>query len=183
MKTYRERKTEDEFETQGKYNGKWEMLCTDVTRKEGQQTLRDYRENEPGTEFRLITRRVRKPEKPEQMVTVLYIDAWRSVDGGWFWNTWHKAGEVPASWLDLFPKSPRALLHRLRKEGFGGEPGKVEIEDDGHNLVIKARSNDMPRYALAYGDLSITQCPCDDRPVGPIVIDGREPEERTAPNA
>jgi hypothetical protein len=89
---------------------------------------------------------------PEENPTIriLSIDAWR--DGpSWTWNNWFKVGTCPLSLCDL---KPRALLKALREE-YGiltaASAGKVSVEDDGYNIVIKQRSNDMPLYALEYG--------------------------------
>jgi len=53
-----QRKTEDEFEIQGLYNGKWEMVTTETTRKIAKKCKRTYEENERGTTFRIVTKRV-----------------------------------------------------------------------------------------------------------------------------
>lgn len=92
-------------------------------------------------------------EEPRSaVIRILSIDAWRD-DGGWTWNNWFKAGTCPLSLCDL---KPRALLKALREE-YGilsaASAGKVSVEDDGYNIVIKQRSNDMPLYALEYGAL------------------------------
>ena len=52
------RKTADEFEVQGYYNGGWEMVTTEVTRKEARENLRAYRENESNTAFKIVKKRV-----------------------------------------------------------------------------------------------------------------------------
>jgi hypothetical protein len=93
------------------------------------------------------------PEAQEQTIRILSIDAWRE-GAGWHWNNWFKAGTCPLSLCDL---KPRALLKALREE-YGilsaASAGKVSVEDDGYNIVIKQRSNDMPLCALEYGALN-----------------------------
>lgn len=52
------RKTLDEYQIHGFYNGKWEeVTCTDNYR-EAREYLRDYRENVIGTAFKLVKKRV-----------------------------------------------------------------------------------------------------------------------------
>lgn len=55
------RKTRDEYAVQGYYGHTygWEDVCTEETRKEAWQTLKEYRENELGTPFRIKKRRVK----------------------------------------------------------------------------------------------------------------------------
>lgn len=55
----RARTTEDEWTVQGNYGHGWEDLTAAATWKEIKQNLREYRENEPGTAFRAIKRRVK----------------------------------------------------------------------------------------------------------------------------
>jgi hypothetical protein len=56
----RERTTEDEYVIQGKYEGKWEDLDHNQTMAEAKVNLKAYRENEKGTEFKLVHRKVKK---------------------------------------------------------------------------------------------------------------------------
>lgn len=161
----KQRKTEDQYEIQ-QYTGPtygWECVNTETTYRAAKTSITEYRENSPG-EYRIRHKLVKITPKPDPMVKVLLIDAWRSCDGGWDWNNWRKVGEVPSSWIDLFPKHPRALLHRLRNEGWGWVPGQVYVEDDGYNLVIKQRSDHMPRYALAYGELEFEEARAQTAP-------------------
>ena len=54
------RKTIDEFEIQGHYAAYgWEMVTCELTRIEARARLREYRENEPGTTFRIAKKRVK----------------------------------------------------------------------------------------------------------------------------
>lgn len=55
----RPRKTRDVFVVQGNYGygHGWEDLTAEEHRKEGLARLREYRENEAGTPFRLVSRR------------------------------------------------------------------------------------------------------------------------------
>jgi hypothetical protein len=53
------RKMKDEFEIQGNYGHGWDVECTEETRKEANQRLKEYREN-AGTvgQHRIVHRRV-----------------------------------------------------------------------------------------------------------------------------
>jgi hypothetical protein len=48
-----QRKTRDLFDVEGFYSGGWECVTCEETRKEAQQRRKEYRENEPGTAFRI----------------------------------------------------------------------------------------------------------------------------------
>lgn len=54
----RQRKFDYLYVTQGYYGAGWEDVTASDTRAGGKQDLKDYRDNEPGTAHRLITRRV-----------------------------------------------------------------------------------------------------------------------------
>jgi hypothetical protein len=88
-----------------------------------------------------------------QTVNVLHIDAWRNCDNGWNWNDSHKVGRIDVSVCDL---PARALLKVMRDEGYlsAYSAGRVAVEDDGYYVVIVQRSDNMPLFAIAYGDLS-----------------------------
>lgn len=55
------RKTVDEYEVQGNYGygHGYECVTTEETRQEARQRLKEYRENEPGTPFRIVKKRVK----------------------------------------------------------------------------------------------------------------------------
>jgi hypothetical protein len=84
---------------------------------------------------------------------ILSIEAWWNGDNGWDWNSWSDVGRIDVSVCDL---PARALLKVMRDEGYlsAESAGRVAVEDDGHNVVIVQRSDDMPLYAIAYGELS-----------------------------
>jgi hypothetical protein len=88
-----------------------------------------------------------------QTVNVLSIDAWRNCDNGWDWNDWRKVGRIDVSVCNL---PARALLKVMRDEGYlsAYSAGRVAVEDDGYNVVIVQRSDNMPLYAIEYGALS-----------------------------
>jgi hypothetical protein len=53
------RKTYDEWQIQGCYNGAWECVCTEDCRIDARDRLKEYRENEIGTTFRIQKKRVK----------------------------------------------------------------------------------------------------------------------------
>lgn len=55
-----QRLTVDSFEVHGRYSHGWEMVTAEETRREARQRLREYRENEPGTAFKIVFKRERK---------------------------------------------------------------------------------------------------------------------------
>jgi len=54
------RKTVDEYQVHGNYGQGWEEVCSETTRKDARQRLREYRENEPQYPHKLIVKRIRK---------------------------------------------------------------------------------------------------------------------------
>lgn len=53
------RKTKDEYIVQGNYGQGWEDITAEPTRKECKERLKEYRENEPQYNHRMIVKRVR----------------------------------------------------------------------------------------------------------------------------
>jgi hypothetical protein len=53
------RKTRDEFEVQGNYGHRWEVLTIDETLEESEAILKDYRDNEPSFPHRIVKKRVK----------------------------------------------------------------------------------------------------------------------------
>lgn len=84
---------------------------------------------------------------------LLSIDAIREADGGWSWNQWFKAGDVPQE----HTTTPRKLLTFLRRGGWlrSSTTGKLAVEDDGYNLVVVSRHTAEPLYAVVYGDTEV----------------------------
>jgi hypothetical protein len=101
-----------------------------------------------------------KPEHilPERTFNVLSIDAWR-YDGGWTWNAWYKVGKITERDLNaLFARNgwqcqPRKLLAWMRKSGYlsAASAGRVSVEDDNTNIVVRYRNNGRPLFAIEYG--------------------------------
>lgn len=59
--TYK-RKTVDEYEIQGWYQFGWEVVTTEETWSAAKAQVKCYRENEPGTSFRIVCKRVKLEE-------------------------------------------------------------------------------------------------------------------------
>lgn len=57
------RKTADEYEVHGLYSMGWEAVTVEDNRSQARERLKEYRENELGTAFKIVKRRV-KIEKP-----------------------------------------------------------------------------------------------------------------------
>jgi len=53
------RKTEDEYNIEGYYQGQWETVTCEETRTAAKEQIKCYRENEPGTAFRIKKSRVK----------------------------------------------------------------------------------------------------------------------------
>ena len=53
------RKTHDEYEIQSNYGYGWDCETTEETRQAAKETLKCYRENCPGTPFRIVKKRVK----------------------------------------------------------------------------------------------------------------------------
>ena len=82
---------------------------------------------------------------------VLSIDAWR-YDGSWTWNNWHSVGNIDKADFEKL-KTNRQIMKWFRENDYlnSGSKGKIKIVDDGHNIVICAKSNEEPFYAIEYG--------------------------------
>lgn len=88
-------------------------------------------------------------KQTQEYYKILSIDGWR--DGSsWSWNNWHWVKNFP---VELIDKNNRVILAWLRSEGVLSEhsKGRVTIEDDGYNLVIKAKGTLEPLFAIEYG--------------------------------
>lgn len=53
------RTTRDEYDVEGHYGYGWEVVTCEDTRTEARARLREYRENEPGTPFRVVKHRAK----------------------------------------------------------------------------------------------------------------------------
>lgn len=53
-----QRATSDEYTLQGLYSGSWEDLTSEETREAIREQRETYRENEPGTAYRIVKRRI-----------------------------------------------------------------------------------------------------------------------------
>ena len=83
--------------------------------------------------------------KVENMYTLLSIDAWR-YDEGWTWNQWFNIEND----IYLEDISPRKLFKFMRRNGWLSDEskGRVELEDDGYNIVIQDRNTHEPIFAF-----------------------------------
>lgn len=83
-------------------------------------------------------------------VRVLSIDAWYSPEGRWDWNNWYSVGLFPLGHVD---DKPRAIFRRLRALGLlsAASAGRVSLDDDGYNLVVRLRASGEPIFAIEYG--------------------------------
>ena len=52
------RKTHDEYDIEGLFCGEWSVECSETSWADAKRTLREYRENCPGTPFRIVHHRV-----------------------------------------------------------------------------------------------------------------------------
>lgn len=68
----RERKTIDEYDIQGDYGGGYETLHCEPTHWAARQAIKEYRENEPGTLFRIKKQRVHKHNLTRQHIEIHY---------------------------------------------------------------------------------------------------------------
>ena len=78
---------------------------------------------------------------------LLSIEAWK-FDGCWNWNQWFLLERD--IWFGEDALTTRRILNSLRKWDYLSEysKGRVTVEYDGHNYVIKDRSTDEPLFAL-----------------------------------
>lgn len=53
------RKTTDEYQIHGLYSYGWEEVTAEDNRREALQRLKEYRDNEKGTAFKLVKKRIK----------------------------------------------------------------------------------------------------------------------------
>jgi hypothetical protein len=85
-------------------------------------------------------------------IRVLNISAVKS-DFGWEWNYWNTVAEISVEQFESF-KSDRQTIKFVRNElGLLSEhsKGRVACEDDGYNLLIVDKANNMPIFSIEYG--------------------------------
>lgn len=84
-------------------------------------------------------------------MNILSIDAWSNADGGWFWNSWYKVGKINKK---IFKSLD---THQKIKEWFAENDyihpyyHKMEIEDDGYNIIVLDKKTGEPLFAIEYG--------------------------------
>lgn len=81
---------------------------------------------------------------------ILSVDAWRD-GGGWQWNNWFHVGDIERT----ASFKPRPLLRELRERMYLSprSVGRVAVEDDGYNIVIKDKNTGEPLFAIEYGSV------------------------------
>jgi hypothetical protein len=67
------RKTRDEWQILGLYSGAWEEVTAEDSLKEARARLKEYRENEPGTPFQMVKKRVKIGQGTGELNTVADI--------------------------------------------------------------------------------------------------------------
>jgi hypothetical protein len=53
------RKTRDEYDIEQHWDQGWETVCSENTRREARERLKEYRENQPEAPVRIVKRRVK----------------------------------------------------------------------------------------------------------------------------
>lgn len=85
-------------------------------------------------------------------IRVLNVSAYKD-DGYWNWSYWTEVAEITKEQF-LALKSDRQTIKFVRdKLGLLSEhsKGRVKCEDDGYNLIIADKSNNMPLFSICYG--------------------------------
>jgi hypothetical protein len=82
----------------------------------------------------------------ENYYTLISIDAWRDLEGGWYWNDLYKVEQ------DVYIPSDatnRTILKILRETHLSDDSkGKLAIEHTGYDIEIQARGTREPIFAL-----------------------------------
>ncbi|PJF33447.1 MAG: hypothetical protein CUN57_02150 [Phototrophicales bacterium] len=82
---------------------------------------------------------------------ILSIDAWRDIEGGWYWNAWYDTG---LEYDSDYGFSPRKVFKALREQYdllTEASKGRVAMEDDGYNIVIMEKGTRRPIFAIEHG--------------------------------
>ena len=85
---------------------------------------------------------------------ILSIDACGDGEGGWYWNSWHKVGTIPALELASL-QTDQELIEWMIDNDFLTEEAidLAFVDDDGYNLVFMDKFHDQPVFAIEYGPL------------------------------
>ena len=78
--------------------------------------------------------------------TILSIDAWAGCEkGSWEWNSWHNVGEFDGS-LEKDCKIIRWFINNGYLNAKAAR--RVYVDDDQYNLVICAKKDHQPLFAI-----------------------------------
>jgi hypothetical protein len=81
---------------------------------------------------------------------ILSIDAWVGAEQGqWDWNQWWNVGTI-----DTIPKTNTEIIQWFIDNEYLKPKALdlVYVEDDQYNLVIRAKKDDCPLWAIEYGN-------------------------------
>lgn len=85
-------------------------------------------------------------------IRVLSVSAIKD-DGCWNWNDWYTVAEISVEQFESFESDRQTIKFTRDTLGLLSEysKGRVKVEDDGYNLLILDKSNNMPLFAYEYG--------------------------------
>ncbi len=88
-------------------------------------------------------------------IRVLNVSAYKN-DDWWEWSYWNEVAEMTKEQF-LALKNDRQTIKFIRDElGLLSEhsKGRVKVlDEDGHNLIIADKANNMPLFCIAYGEV------------------------------
>lgn len=84
----------------------------------------------------------------EDKMRILSIDVWGNKEEGWDWNAWYKVGAIDKEDFEAIKDYKQWFIDG----GYVNEKYPLEIEDDGHNIVIQDKETSEPLFAIEYGN-------------------------------
>lgn len=82
---------------------------------------------------------------------ILSIDAWNSEEG-WNWNAWYCVGEIDKQEFERIKREEGFITWFIGQGYVMNYPDRLEIEDDGYNIVMQDKETGEPLFAIEYGN-------------------------------
>lgn len=114
-----QRKTEDEFQIHGLYEGKWEEITAEKTWKEARTRIKEYRTNEPGTCFRVAKKRIPKEGLKWLIATFAHCVSNRTMNGDDFANEISNQGDPTHPTIRKAMRLARKCIQQIGKDAKG----------------------------------------------------------------
>ena len=82
---------------------------------------------------------------------ILSIDAWGNEQDGYEWNAWYRVSTISKVEFERIEKEEGFIQWFINKGYVKNFPDKLEICDDGYDIVIQDKETGEPLFAIEYG--------------------------------